>query len=167
MQWIRFAALVVFAAVLQAGGLPDAIALTRLNARPDFLLILLVFFAVYYDGSDAVICSFAIGFAADLAGPAMGPGMISFGLFGTALAYLKRVIAIRRIPLQAAAIFVTSFLVGLTVALLGVLTPPGAGQGRASGVLAGALLGMSIYTAVLGPFLFAPLAWWMNVHQTR
>ncbi len=162
MRWIRFAVLVVFVTVLQAGGLPDAIALTRLNARPDMLLILLVFFAVYCDGNEAVICSFTIGFAADLTGPAMGPGMISFGLFGTALAYLNRLIAIGRMPQQAAAIFVTSFLVGLTVALLGFLT----GRPTAANIYA-VLLGTSIYTAVLGPFLFPPLAWWMHVQQAH
>ena len=102
MHWLRFAVLVLLATVLQASFFAD------LNSKPDLLLILLVFFAVYCDTSDAIICSFVIGFAADLIGQTMGPQMISYGIFGSALAYLHRVIAIRQIPYQIVAIFITA-----------------------------------------------------------
>ncbi|MHC4245135.1 MAG: rod shape-determining protein MreD [Planctomycetota bacterium] len=77
MHWFRFAVLVLLATVLQASFFAD------LNSKPDLLLILLVFFAVYCDTSDAIICSFVIGFAADLIGQTMGPQMISYGIFGS------------------------------------------------------------------------------------
>ena len=99
MRWFRFAILITSAAVLQAGFL------ARWNIRPDLLLILLVFFAVHSGTTEAIITSFVIGFAADLIGSSMGPQIISFGLFGTLLAYLHRLITIRKMPYQTAAIF--------------------------------------------------------------
>ena len=92
MRWLRFAALLCFAAVLQAA------LLAHLEIKPDLLLILLVFFAIYSNTNEAIIASFSIGFVADIIGPTMGPQMISFGLFGTAVIYLHRIIAINKIP---------------------------------------------------------------------
>jgi len=156
MQWLRFAVLIIIAAVLQAG------LLVSLDIKPDLLLILLVFFAVYYDSSEAIISSFTIGFAADIIGPAMGPQIISFGLLGTALAYLSRVIVIKRMPYQAIAIFITGIVAGalahfLTV-LIGVQTPKD---------IYVILFGTSVYSAVVGPFLFLPTAWWMRIKTKR
>jgi rod shape-determining protein MreD len=109
MRWFRFSLFVIAVTLIQAG-LVDIISLV--NVRPDLLLILLVFFAIYCDTTEAIISSFAIGFAADIIGSAMGPQMISFGLFGT-------------------------------------------------------LLGTSLYSAIIGPFLFLPSAWLMRIktHQ--
>ena len=47
------------------------------------LLIFLVFMTINCDIHDAIIASFAIGFAADISGSAMGPYMISCGVFGS------------------------------------------------------------------------------------
>jgi rod shape-determining protein MreD len=108
MRWFRFAVFISLVTILQAG-LVDIIAVTTLNIKPDLLLILLVFFATYCNTSEAIITSFTIGFAADLIGSAMGSQIISFGLFGTALAYLHRVITIRKMPYQALAILSPAF----------------------------------------------------------
>lgn len=107
MRWFRFAVLVSLATVLQAGFLAN------LSIKPDLLLIVLVFLAIHSNTADAIITSFTIGFAADLIGRTMGPQMISFGLFGTLLAYLRRVLAIRKMPYQGLAIFVTALLAGV------------------------------------------------------
>jgi rod shape-determining protein MreD len=147
MRWFRFAVLVLLATVLQASFFAD------LNIKPDLLLILLVFFAVYCNTSDAIICSFTIGFAADLIGRTMGPQMISFGLFGTALAYLHQVIAIRKMSYQFLAIFITAlnFIKGEPI-------PPN---------IYTALFGIALYSALVGPFLFLPSAWWMHIKINR
>jgi rod shape-determining protein MreD len=156
MRWFRFAVLVLLATVLQASFFAD------LNSKPDLLLILLVFFAVYCNTSDAIISSFIIGFAADLIGRTMGPQMISFGIFGTALAYLHRVIAIKKISYQAIAIFITALLVGSLVYILnsikGEPTPP---------KILAPLFGIALYSAIVGPFLFLPSAWWMRKKTGR
>lgn len=161
MRWFRFAVFILTVTVLQAS-LLDIIAVTNLNIKPDLLLILLVFFAIYCNTSEAIITSFTIGFAADIIGPAMGPQIISFGLFGTALAYLHQVIAIRKMSYQSAAIFITGFLAGVVVYLLTYL------KGQPSGAnIYAVLFGTSLYSALVGPFLFLPSVWWMRIKTPR
>jgi len=156
MRWFRFAVLVLLATVLQASFFAD------LNIKPDLLLILLVFFAIYCNTSNAIICSFAIGFAADLIGRTMGPQMIGFGLFGTALAYLHQVIAIRKMTYQFLAIFVTALLAGSMVYFLNFLK----GEPTPQNMFA-ALFGIALYSSLVGPFLFLPSAWWMRIKIHR
>jgi len=159
MRWFRFAVLILIVTVLQAG-LADIFALAI--TKPDLLLILLVFFAIYSDTSEAIITSFTIGFAADIIGSVMGPKIISFGLFGTLLAYLHRVIAIRKMPYQALAISATGLLTGTLALLLTVLK--GVPTAEKAFTM---LLGTSLYSAVIGPFLFLPTAWWMHIKTHR
>ena len=161
MRWFRFAVFILTVTVLQAS-LLDIIAVTALNVKPDLLLILLVFFAIYCNTSEAIITSFTIGFAADIIGPGMGPQIISFGLFGTALAYLHQVIAIRKMSYQSVAIFITGFLAGVVVYLLTYL------KGQPSGAnIYAVLFGTSLYSALVGPFLFLPSVWWMRIKTPR
>ena len=42
MRWVRFAMLVLFTALLQAG-MVDVLSLTSLNIKPDLLIIIMVF----------------------------------------------------------------------------------------------------------------------------
>jgi len=156
MRWFRFAILITSAAVLQAGFL------ARWDIRPDLLLILLVFFAVYSSITEAIITSFVIGFAADLIGSSMGPQIISFGLFGTLLAYLHRLIAIRKMPYQTAAIFTVGLFAGLLAYLLSRLISQPHIQNAYALIFA-----TSLYSAVVGPFLFLPFAWWMRIKTQR
>jgi len=158
MRWIRFALLILVVTVMQKG------LLARWSNKPDLLVILLVFYAIHYNTSDAIISSFTIGFAADLIGSPMpmGPQMISFGLFGTLLAYLHRVIAIKRMPFQALAIFVTSVLTGSLSHLLAYIT----GEPVAGNIYAVVFV-TSLYSSIVGPFLFLPIAWWMQIKTSR
>jgi len=156
MRWLRFAGLLCLTTVLQAG------LLARLDIKPDLLLVLLVFFGIYSKTSDAIITSFATGFAADIIGSAMGPQIIGFGLFGTALAYLHQVITIGKIPYQAIAIFVIGFLAGCLAHLLTLFK----GEPTTQNVYS-VLLETSLYSALVGPFLFLPFAWWMRIKTHR
>ena len=161
MRWIRFAVLILVVTILQAS-LVDIIAVTRLNIKPDFLLILLVFFSIRNNTSEAIISSFAIGFAADIIGSAMGVRMISFGLFGTLLAYLNGIIAIRKMPYQSAAIFITGFLAGVLAHFLTLFK----GQQIEQNIYA-VIFWTSLYSSIVGPFLFLPTAWWMRIKTHR
>ena len=162
MRWFRFAALVLVAAILQAS-LLNIIALPPLNIKPNILLIFLVFFAIHFNTTEANITSFAIGFAADISiGAAMGSQTISYGLFGTALAYLHRVISIRSMPSQALAIFITGCLVGVLTHFLALLK----GQSTISNIYT-AILGIALYSAIIGPFFFLPAAWFMRIKTHR
>ncbi len=109
MRWFRFAVLVLVASILQTG--PVGLIAIHSEIRPDLLLILLVFFALRSNSTDAIITSFAIGFVADLSSsalPLMGPRIISFGLFGTLLSDLNSTLYVRRVLYQALTIFVMS-----------------------------------------------------------
>ena len=156
MRWFRFAVFICLVTVLQAS------LLSSWNIKPDLLLILLVFFAIYCSTTEAIITSFAIGFAADIIGSTMGPQMISFGLFGTLLAYLHRVIAIRKMSYQSLAIFVVALSGGTLAYFLTFLKD----QLAASNIYT-VLFGTSLYSAIVGPFLFLPSAWWMRIKAYR
>ncbi|MBN2456671.1 MAG: hypothetical protein JXB29_09090 [Sedimentisphaerales bacterium] len=155
MRWFRFVGLVVTATLLQAS------VLGHLRISCDLLVILLVFFALFYGVFEAIIASFVIGFAADIIGFTMGPYTISFGIFGTLLAQLHQFIEVRQIPYRAAVIFVVGLLTSILSNLLTlfkaehsqlmVLTPP---------------IAVLICSAIVGPFLFFPAAWWMRI-KTR
>jgi len=157
MRWFRFGVFILIVAILQAS------ILAGLNIKLDLLLILFVFFAIYCNTTEAIITSFVIGFVADIIGCAMGPYTISFGLFGTLLAYLHRAVAIRKMPYQAAAIFITCLLGGTLAYLLTFLK----GASVANSVHGVVLFWTALYSAVVGPFLFLPLAWWMRINTHR
>jgi len=160
MRWLRFAALVLVATILQTSFV-GVIHIWEPDIKPNLLLILLVFFAIYSGPQDAVIASFSIGFAADLSSPVrelMGPQIISYGVLGTLLSDVHGIISIRRMPHQAIAIFVAGVLTALLSYLLTFF--------RAESVatrLSAELLWQPLYSAVIGPFLFLPIAWWMRI----
>ncbi len=162
MRWVRFAVLVLVASLLQTG-LADALAILRADFKPDLLLILLVFFALRSNSTDAIIASFAIGFAADLSNPIagrlMGPRIISFGLFGTLLSDLNGTISPRRLIYQA----ITIFLMGcLTAGLSYLLTFLRTGAAPAN--MAAGCFWQPLYSAVLGPLLFLPIGGCMRMY---
>ena len=158
MRWFRFAVLILIVTLLQAG------LLAHLSIRPSLLLILLVFFAIHCKSSDAIITSFAIGFAADIivVGSTMGAQIISFGLFGTLLAGLHQTIVIKKKPYQSLVIFIIGFLTaGLTYLLTFLKAEP------ASSNMYTELFWMPLYSAIVGPFLFLPTEWWMRIKTLR
>jgi rod shape-determining protein MreD len=156
MRWLRFAILILVTTVLQAS------VIDGLNVRLDLLLILMVFFSIYCNQSDAIITSFTIGFAADIIGPAMGPQIISFGLFGTLLAYLHGVITIKKMPHQAIAIFISGLLTCVLAHFLTRLK----GQPTAANIYTSAFW-TSFLSGIVGPFLFLPTAWLMRIKISR
>ena len=161
MRWFRFAVLIVLPTVLQAG------LLAHLSIKIDLLIILLVFFAIYCNTTDAIITSFTIGFAADLIGRTMGPQMISFCLFGTLLAYLHRVIAIRKMPYQALAIFITAILASSLAHFLDFLKSTYLENEPSTLKINAVVFWISLYSSLVGPFLFLPSAWWMRIKTGR
>ena len=162
MRWFRFAVLVLVASLLQTS-LVGAMAILRTDFKPDLLLILLVFFALRCNSTDAIIASFAIGFAADLSNPIvgrlMGPRIISFGLFGTLLSDLNSTIAPRRVIYQVITIFLVGCLTGGLSYLLAFLR-----TGAVTANLATNCFWQPLYSALLGPLLFLPVGWCMRMY---
>ncbi len=161
MPWPRFAVFVLIATFLQKSWI-DTIAVTDLRVTPDLLLIGMVFFAIRCNVKEAIISSFLLGFAADIASSGLGPQIISFGLLGTALSNLHRLIAIRKVPHEAITIFLTGIITGCLAFFLAHI----AGQTTKPGGL-GAITGTSFYSAVLGPVLFLLLDWLMRIKNRR
>jgi rod shape-determining protein MreD len=110
MKWWRFTFVIILVAVLQASAAMNLLSLTNWRIKPDFLLILLVYFAVYCDSYDAVIISFAVGFAADITGMVIGPHFVSYGIIGAAIAHIRKIILLKTTRQQAMAVFVTGIL---------------------------------------------------------
>ncbi len=159
MHWLRFVALLLVATLLQAD-LLNAIEVAGI--KPDLHLILLALFAIFCEPREAIITSFSIGLTADLIGPSMGPGTLSFGLLGCGLCYLSKYISLRRMLFQAVAIFVLGFTTAVFAYLLSLFqTQPAYPKSL------GAFLGTPLYSAIVGPFLFLPIAWWMHIRIQR
>ena len=160
MRWFRFAVLILVASILQTGPM-GILALVRPDIKPDLLLILLVFFAIRCNSTDAILASFAIGFVADLSNsavPLMGPRIISFGLFGMLLSDLSSTIFLRKMLHQFLAIFLLGCLTAGLSSLLVFLRTQSITMNTA------VFLWQPLYSAVLGPFLFLPVGWWMRMY---
>jgi rod shape-determining protein MreD len=124
MKWWRFTFVIILVAVVHSSAAMNLLSLTDLRIKPDILLILLVYFAVYCDVYDAVIISFSLGFAADITSMVLGPHIISYGLIGTAAAHIRMVILLKSTRQQAAAIFITGILTEIVVLILTRLKAP-------------------------------------------
>jgi len=118
IYWVRFFIFVLVLTVFSAGNLFNALGIGSLDIKPNLLLIATVFFAIRCATPDAVAASFAIGFAADLSGAAMGPGMITFGLIGSLMSQLQRVVLMQRIVHQIMSIFIITLAAGTLMQLL-------------------------------------------------
>lgn len=161
MNWLRFSAILLVATLLNAGNLLNSIAI--MDTRPDLLLILLVYFTINCDAKDAVIVSFAIGFAADISGPVMGPYTIIYGVLGLLFSSIRRVVIMQKISHQALSIFVTGVIAGILAHILIVLKPNGPELDTFA-----AILRTSIYSGSLGPFIWVILSLltgWFGIEQ--
>jgi len=165
MRWLRFTILLLIVTLLNSGNLLNFMSMGSSNIRPDLLLILLLFLGANCESNEAIIASFVIGFAADISGTSMGPYMVSFGLFGSALSQIRKVILMRRMTHQAIAIFVMSVVAGGLAELLGAVKL-GAGTSNIFSVI----VGTAFYSAIVGPLiwqLFSLLAGWLNVSDKQ
>jgi len=161
VHWLRFTILVLAASILQTN-LVEVCAITSAQIKPNLLLILLAFFSIYCNPHDVIITSFIIGLCADLIGPTIGPQMISYGIIGTLVAELRQFIVLNKIPLQMMAIGVAGFL---TAALAASLYP--IKDVSLSVNLHGYLLWQPLYSAFIGPFLFAGIAFIMGIRRPK
>ncbi|MBN1127059.1 MAG: rod shape-determining protein MreD [Sedimentisphaerales bacterium] len=165
MRWIRFLFILLIITVLDAGNLLNIIATPGLHIRPDLLLIAMVFFASHLETTNAMTVSFLLGFVADLSGELsiMGPYTISFGIFGSLLCQLRKVVLVRRMLYQALTIFVMVLLIrGLAQLLLMLKT-----QHVGANVYI-VLWGTAAYSAVFGPFawmILSGLTDWLGLRE--
>ncbi len=165
MRWMRFLIFLLLATLLNAGNVLNTISVTSLHIKPDLLLIMLVFFAINIATTDAIAASFAIGFAADISGGTMGPCMITFGVVGSFISQLQRVVVMKRIIHQVAAIFVIALVAGGMIQLLLSFKTdePMSNVYRM-------ILGGAAYSALAGPLVWMfllTMALWLGAQPRR
>lgn len=153
IRWMRFFFVLLFVTLLNAGELLESVSFGSLHIKPDLLLAMLVFVSINSSTSDAVLASFAIGFAADISGEAMGPYMITYGLFGSFISQLQKVMVVKKIIHQVMAIFVISLLSGCVVRLL-----LGFKMGEGVSNYFQMVAGTAVFSGLAGPLLWFVLS---------
>ena len=151
MRWIRFLFLLTIVTLINASSLLDLVSIGAFNIKPDLLLILMVFFAINCNTKDAILSCFAIGAAADISSTAMtvGPGIISFVIFGGAVSFLQRSVIMSRFIFQVISIFLVGLLTGVMTQVL-VFTKLSGYTYNSIAVIA--MVG--VYSALIGPFVW-------------
>ncbi len=165
MRWVRFSILLLVCTLLNAGNLLNSISLSSFNIRPDLLLVLLVFLSINCETTDAVIASFIIGFAADISGTAIGPYTISFGLIGSVISQMHKVVIMKRMVHQATAIFVTGIITGVLGRFLTFFK-----TGETASNVYVVVFGSCLYSALVGPVIWGGLSaisGWLGVRKQR
>jgi len=165
IRWIKFFFVVLLLTLADAGNLLNMISVGALHIKPDLLLIAMVFFAMNIDATDAIATSFVIGFAADISGAVMGPCMITFGVLGSLISQLQKVVLMKRMIHQGAVIFFIALVAGAMVQLLTFFKTHEPIPNVYRMIAGGAL-----YTAVAGPFVWMLLsrsALWLGARPHR
>ena len=153
MRWISFAVILLIAMVLEAGNLLNVFAIGGWYIRPSILITLLVFYSFSCRPRDAIICSFVIGFAADLTGTIMGPHIICFGLLGLLLNQSNQILFAKRAIYKAMIVFAVYFIAETFAYWLGLLKGLDAQSGFYS-----ILLFTAFYSAVISPVIWSILS---------
>ena len=167
MKWIPFIIFISIMTLIGSSGLCDMISVGDYNIQPSLLLIVMVFFAVNCETSEAIACSFAVGLAADIssASMSMGPYCVSFGIVGTAISFLQSSLIMKRLAYQAICILATGLLTGTMVEALT--------YSKLSGQTANSLsviTMVALYSAVIGPFIwlvFSAILGMLVIEPTR
>ncbi len=165
MRWIRFTIVLFIMTLLNGGNVLNIISVSDLNIRPDVLVILLVFFATNCKTIDAMVISFAIGFAADISGTCIGPYTITFGLLGSMISQMRKVVIMKKMTHQAMAIFFIGLVGGAMAQMLIFMKTKLLVPSVYVIVFFGAM-----YSGLLGPFLWSVLSVissWLGIRKPR
>jgi len=149
MRWIPFTLLILVGALLEAGDLLNLIAVGEWHIRPAVLIVALVFFAMHCRAHEAIIASFIIGLAMDIAGHQMGPHTFSYCFIGGLLNQLSDYFPARRIFHQAILILVVYPIAELIAYWLGVLK-----TGEQQEYVYRVVLFTALYSACIGPIFW-------------
>ena len=156
MRWVSFFIMLLAATLLEAGNLLNLFAIGGWYIRPSILITMLVYYALACRAHDAIICSFLIGFAADLTGGAnglVGPHMLCFGMLGLLLNHCNQILLLQRAHFKAVIVLLV-YIVAETLAYwLGLI------KGQDSrGAYYSIILFTGIYSAIIAPVVWSILA---------
>ena len=153
MKWIRFIILLLVLTLMNVHSLMDYIAIGSLDIKPDLLLILLVFVSINCNPYDTLIAGFAIGFASDISGEAMGPATLMYGLFAGAISFIRQVVIMKRAVHQGLAVFIVGVLSGFMIELMTLLK-----TGECVSSVFKVVTMTALYSAVAAPFVWVGLS---------
>lgn len=165
MRWFSFITVLLIATLLEAGNLLNFFEVNGWFIRPGILITLLVYYALVCSYDEAIVASFFIGFAADLAGGVMGPHMICYGLFGVLLNQMGQMLIMKRAIYKAVIVFAAFFLTESLSFWLGNFKLDETRENAMS-----ILLPMAICSAVISPLIWSvlsALSGWTNIQRTR
>jgi rod shape-determining protein MreD len=153
MRWLTFAILAVLVLTLQAAVAPR---LELFSARPDFLLVVVVFLSLYAPSRDAIAAGWILGACADLMTiERFGVIALSYGLTAMIVTSLREYLFRYRVMTQLVAALTACLLVRtawtMYYHLLYEAREPMLSDWLIGGVIA------SVYTAALAPFAFRVL----------
>jgi len=153
MRWLTFAILAVLVLTLQAAVAPR---IDLFSARPDFLLIVVVFLGLYASSGDAIAAGWILGACADLMTiERFGVIAFSYGLTAILVTLLREYLFRYRVLTQTIVTLTACLLVRtawtMYYHLLYEARGPMLGDWLIGGVLA------SAYTAAFTPFVFPML----------
>ena len=153
MRWISFIIILLIAILLEAGNLLNVFAVGGWYIRPAILITLLVYYSFSCRPHDAIICSFIIGFAADLMGDVIGPHMICFGVLGLLLNQSNQILFAKRAIYKAMVVFAVYLISETFSHWLGLLKGLDAKDSYYS-----IMLFTAVYSAVISPVIWSILS---------
>jgi len=153
MRWFSFIVILLIATLLEAGNLLNVFAIGGWYIRPSILVTLLVFYSFSCRPRDAIICSFAIGFATDLAAGLMGPHIICFGLLGLLLNQSNQLLFARRVIYKAMLVFAVYLIAETFSHWLGLLKGL-----NTQGSFFSILFFTAFYSAIISPVIWSVLS---------
>lgn len=149
MRWITIIVILLFFTILDSGNISNYISVSQLNIKPEILIILLAFLSSKLEGRDCVLASFLIGFMADVSSTTIGPAILAYGIAGYGFSNIKDVLVLNRMRYQAITVFLLAVVV---ISLVEALTYFKIHQASPSIIMT--VLGKSLYTALLAPFVW-------------
>lgn len=149
MRWITFSVCALVMVTLQSAVAPR---MSVLGVRPDWLLVAVVFFALYVPLVDALLAAWIIGACADLMGlERFGLLSISYGLVAVLVFSVRDYLFRYQGTTQFCITLIACFLVRALWAPYLVWMYPQADWGFGSLLLEG--MATALYTALFAPFL--------------
>ena len=150
MRWLTFAILTVLVLTLQAAVAPR---LELFSARPDFLLVVVVFLSLYAPSSNAIAAGWVLGVCADLMTiERFGVIALSYGLTAIIVTFLREYLFRYRVVTQTAVTLTACLLVRTAWTMYYHLLYEAREPLLRDWLIGGVIV--SAYTAVLVPFAF-------------
>ncbi|HOK96659.1 MAG TPA: rod shape-determining protein MreD [Anaerohalosphaeraceae bacterium] len=151
MRWPTFFVIVFACTLLEAGNLLTVFSTGGWYIRPSLLITVLVYYALSTRTRQAIVCSFLIGFAADLAAGLIGPHTVCCGGLGLLLNQVRQLLTVRQALYRAGIIFAVYLTAETFTLWLGML------KVRQTIPYSTVLL-TGLYSAVISPLLWSFLS---------